>query len=1196
MQAPELDTDSSLLSPPPDESIRYPVMVSSAPERLDDWKGKKLDGLNYTAWSRRFRLAIKSRGLLSHLDVEPTDADKENSDWSNKDAYCSYLLVSSVNETYEGNINMLDFAYEMWSKLKTILASKDIDRLQPLFQEFNNPKYQVGESATVLSDRLERTSALIADIDPAERPSDRLKLSILIQTLRKHDEALEAVVQIIGSQDTKYTDALAKLEATQERLARDKAVAPMNSLNSGRNSGRNPGRNPGRNLGRNLWNSRQTGKRPFTGKCFHCNKPGHIRRECSVWLKTEEGKKLTAHEEKESEVWGPANTLRELRLDPEVADDSVIWGPINSVQDVLGNSTEWCIDSGCANHVCCNKDLFVQESLHRTRRFRAETASGQEVISEWSGSVVLQVQNKSTQRPVRIEVKDVTYMPQFTTNLLSVAQLKKYGQIADFGRPGGADIRDTRDKRNRIVATATERNHTFYLDIQEDTTFVANFSGKSKPQRLHEVFGHIGQSNLKDLYKSVQGIDEKLSFSDLEKCEVCVKAKQTRVINRVKQERAKEPLWRLHFDVWGPYYIAGLQGELYLYCLIDDATRKSWVGGGSNRKGARSWLYQTIECEERRLGKKVSCIRIDGASELVAMEKDLLPRGIRLEQTTPYHSYMNGSAERLIRALIDITRSLLLHWPMPQRFWFLAAQYANELRNRWPIGPDGKSPYEAYYGRKPHLSDIHQFGCLAYNHVPLQQRKKLDSRAVPTIFVGFGESPRQVLLYNVEKSIVIRGTDIEYFEERTIDQVRLQGSGELVGEIVDAEDTLVDDPFEDDDYGTIEVDLGESGGRNSENTDSPIQAPPQDQSEPLEVDLELEQGTDRGALSQEAQADPSQEVRRSNRAINRPATYMESRRKAARLCRRQEELTEVRFNAFSTKEVRIPNTYDEAINDPEYGGQWKQATIEEIEKLQDLNCWEIKTKIPVGRKPVGYRWVFTAKVKENQPVFKARLVAQSFSQIHGFDYFETFSPTLRIESFRLLLAIATYLDLEIHQWDIVSAYINADLTEDIYMKVPKALGLPPGTILKVLKSLYGLKQSGREWYHHAATKLTQLGFQRLECDWTIFQNAKRGILIGLYVDDMIIVAKDIKDINTLRIELSDIYKVKDLKEINLCLGQRVTRDRKLGTLWIDQERYIQECLDYFKLNDLAEANSPVDGYEGLRKAQEGDVRADQVLY
>jgi hypothetical protein len=151
------------------------------------------------------------------------------------------------------------------------------------------------------------------------------------------------------------------------------------------------------------------------------------------------------------------------------------------------------------------------------------------------------------------------------------------------------------------------------------------------------------------------------------------------------------------------------------------------------------------------------------------------------------------------------------------------------------------------------------------------------------------------------------------------------------------------------------------------------------------------------------------------------------------------------------------------VNDREYRVYWKDTIEDELLKLQVLDTWEL-TDLPEGKKPVGCKWVFTVKYTPTGLLdkFKARLVAQGFSQVPGEDFLETFSPTVRFESLRTLLAIRACLDWEVHQTDVVSVYPRSILHADVYIRPPKGLQTVPRSVLRVKKSLYGLKQSGRE--------------------------------------------------------------------------------------------------------------------------------------
>lgn len=144
--------------------------------------------------------------------------------------------------------------------------------------------------------------------------------------------------------------------------------------------------------------------------------------------------------------------------------------------------------------------------------------------------------------------------------------------------------------------------------------------------------------------------------------------------------------------------------------------------------------------------------------------------------------------------------------------------------------------------------------------------------------------------------------------------------------------------------------------------------------------------------------------------------------------------------------------------------EWKIAMDSELGPLWENETWELVPR-PPGRKVVQPRWVFTKKSKLDgkQVLHKARLVAKDFTQKYGMDYQETFSPTIRPETVRILFALAAQKDMEIQQMDVVTAFLNGWLDEEIYMAQPegfKEYGPDGGELVCKLKGrLYGLQQA-----------------------------------------------------------------------------------------------------------------------------------------
>jgi hypothetical protein len=153
------------------------------------------------------------------------------------------------------------------------------------------------------------------------------------------------------------------------------------------------------------------------------------------------------------------------------------------------------------------------------------------------------------------------------------------------------------------------------------------------------------------------------------------------------------------------------------------------------------------------------------------------------------------------------------------------------------------------------------------------------------------------------------------------------------------------------------------------------------------------------------------------------------------------------------------------------------------------NIWEQCTSQAKSCKAVRYKWVFKTKRDAAGEIVchKARLVARGFSQVQGVDFNETFVPVAKFTTIRCIVVLGATLDLEIHQMDVKTAFLNGDLEEDIYMEQPSGF-VQRGHehfICKLRKSFYGLKQTSRAWYQKIDATLLDLGFERSVADHSL---------------------------------------------------------------------------------------------------------------
>ena len=193
---------------------------------------------------------------------------------------------------------------------------------------------------------------------------------------------------------------------------------------------------------------------------------------------------------------------------------------------------------------------------------------------------------------------------------------------------------------------------------------------------------------------------------------------------------------------------------------------------------------------------------------------------------------------------------------------------------------------------------------------------------------------------------------------------------------------------------------------------------------------------------------------------------------------------------------------EEATNCPD-SSKWIQAMETEMKSLKNNDVWKL-VDLPPGKKAIGSKWVYKVKKGADSSTerYKARLVAQGFTQKYGTDYDETFCPVVRQESLRVLIALSIQYGLKLHQVDVTTAFLNGNLWEEVYMKQPQGF-FNEGEehlVCKLKKSIYGLKQSSRCWNTVLDSYLKEIGFTQSTSDPCIYMDARGDTFyIGVYV-------------------------------------------------------------------------------------------------
>lgn len=275
-----------------------------------------------------------------------------------------------------------------------------------------------------------------------------------------------------------------------------------------------------------------------------------------------------------------------------------------------------------------------------------------------------------------------------------------------------------------------------------------------------------------------------------------------------------------------------------------------------------------------------------------------------------------------------------------------------------------------------------------------------------------------------------------------------------------------------------------------------------------------------------------------------------------------------------------PKQYRDAIRSPE-AEEWKKSMKEEIDSMERLGVWKIVPR-PKGVTTLKGRWVYKNKLGDNNQLIrrKSRFVAKGFQQVYGRDFFETHSPVAKMKSIKLILSLVAQLNLELYQIDFDTAFLNANVSEDIYMEQPE--GFYKGSsnsVCKLIKSIYGLKQASRNWNLEIDSFMKSIGYTPLISDSCVYlkrTQADRFILLSLYVDDTIVACDEVDKLvwESDKKAIASKYAIKDLGECEWILNMKVTRDRSNRTITLSQEAYIERIIREFNMENMKPASTP----------------------
>jgi hypothetical protein len=741
------------------------------------------------------------------------------------------------------------------------------------------------------------------------------------------------------------------------------------------------------------------------------------------------------------------------------------------------DSSDWHIDTGCSNHMTWRREL-TQNFVPDIQMRAIQLGDNSTIHSVGHGDYKLRLQNGT------LNMESTMVVPGLKKNLFSPGQAARHGykflidgnfmtifHKYDFQQPVGnviARIKKDPDNLYRIPENLTTSN------------FNASFAVRSQsPLPVSLWHARLGHTCLEDVRHLASQASKGISLCPEPKletrCEPCIMGKMTRAPFPSSSTISKEPGDLILSDVMGPFSSPCVSGYKYFVTYMDHFSRFCTVVLLRHKSEQFQHLKEFVAMFETQYSASIKELQSDNGGEYLSHQAQewLRQKGIHHRTTVPGNSESNGLAERLNRTLTEMALCLLSHSHLPARYFPWAILTAVHLYNRRPHSmlPNKCTPYESLKMKMPDLHYLRVFGCDSYMHLQDHQRRKLDFHAKKMIHIGYASNQKAYLLLDPSSGKVLVSRNV-IFEETSFTLNRSKSSNEVhldkfsipfTGACSQDDQVASEEPASSDSELDHETRASYDGCIDDDKSESQEQQNFKVQREPVESDPET-----------------TEPVRRSSRVTRPPGEWWKgtSAYSAAIIQNLDPNcLPRPLLQMIRVTDVVKPQDIKQALDGP-LAGHWYDAIMSEYQQMIDFKTW-ILQELPADRKAIASKWVFDIKPSLSGDgkvrKLKARLVIKGFCQRAGVDYDETFAPVAHQESFRILLALSVQLKLQLRQLDVVGAFLNGEMEEDVFMKQPDGFCDPeqPQAVCKLNKAIYGLKQAGMVWNKQLDLFLTQ---------------------------------------------------------------------------------------------------------------------------
>lgn len=1110
-------------TPNPTNSV-HPTFNANLLSSIEKLKGSE----NYANWSFAIRNYIELCGLENCLAGTETNAQKNS--------LAKTSLVFSVDPVIYVHIREAVTAKSIWDKLKSVFEDNGLTRRIGLVRIFVATQLENCDSVEEYVNKIIGASHQLASI--GLKMDDMWVGTFLLAGL---PERYDPMIMGIESSGIKITGESIKLKLLQDICDYSKR-GEATALFSGKKTYK------GNN--NNNRNSSSKGVR-----CFKCNKNGHKANECTSENKPD---KSGSGSKKKS-----------------AAFSAVFLSGDFGKNDIY-------LDSGATYHMVAHESWLSNKTSSDVSEITVANQTFAKV--KCKGSMTLRTVVNGID--IDITVKNVLCIPELSTNLLSLGTIQRNGCVAKFEGMGAFVF----NNQNDLILKCKLLDNNIYLVAGKVNNAVCMLSTRNVDINIwHRRLGHM---NGNDLIKMKNGVVSGICFDKnaLNSCVPCHEGKHTRSSFKHSGTRASNVLELVHSDLCGPMEIKSLGGARYILVFVDDFSRKTFVYFLKTKCEVTKYFVTFKNMVETQTGLKLQKFRTDNGTEFTCnkMRAVFDSSGI-IHQTSNYYTpEQNGVSERRIRMIVEKAKCMLFGAGLPTMFWAEAVNAAVHIINRSVTSTlNNMTPHEAFSGKKPDLSHLRVFGCDVMVHVAKEKRKKWSPKSIKMVFVGYCDGTKGYRVYNPNTKSVTKSCDVSFFEEEHTNFSIVTANSMTNQSYPQYDEDEIIIPISTDEMQQQQIVAVQADtvveGRENENNDnasiSTISIGDTEMSNDSNTSIDISQAVGESSTidisdddidnSQFTSADESSEF---DDTQNDP-----------------DYIPPVGNNSGTSFMVRAANIDSDPLTVREAmahhsSAQWKRAMADEIKSLKENKTW-LLVDLPVGKKPIQSKWVFKRKFDKegNISKYKARLVVKGFTQKEGIDYTETFSPVARYGSIRFMLAMAVKYKLKIEQMDAVTAFLQGELSEEIYLSQPEEFNDGTNKVCRLKKAIYGLKQASREWNKKLDQKLREYGLKRSRIDPCIYHNidGKSMLFVAVYVDDLLFFHNNNHQLNALKKYLMTNFHMKDLGPATSCVGMQIDQSANGERIEINQAKYIQDILVRFNMADCNPISTPVDPNQKL---------------